>query len=86
MTRHMLIAASAVDVAVCAFAISDGFIFPTINYALPDEERDLDYVSNIGEEYEDNIKVNYAMVNSLGFGGHNGALILKKGKTSSNYE
>ena len=76
MTGHMLGAAGAAGAAVCAFAISDSFIAPTINYEFPDEECDLDYVPNIGVEQE----VSYAMVNSLGFGGHNGALILGNAK------
>jgi len=55
-------------------AINEGVIPPTINYTTPDEECDLDYVPNKAV----NRKVDWAMSNSLGFGGHNASIILKK--------
>ena len=75
-TGHLLGAAGGVEAVVCAKAIQDSFVPPTINYKVPDEECDLDIVPNKGR----NIEVNYAMSNSLGFGGHNSSIILKKYK------
>ncbi len=74
MTGHLLGAAGAVESIVCALAIRDGFIPPTINYETPDEECDLDYVPNVGRKQE----VKVAMSNSLGFGGHNATVVFKK--------
>lgn len=74
MTGHMLGAAGAVEAIICARALQEGFIPATINYQVPDEELDLDYVPNQGRKAE----LTYALSNSLGFGGHNGAIILKK--------
>ena len=59
---------------ICIKAIEDHFIPPTIHYKVPDEECDLDIVPNEGR----NMKVKYAMSNSLGFGGHNSSIIFKK--------
>lgn len=73
-TGHLLGAAGGVEAVVCAKAIEDNFVPPTINYRVPDEECDLDIVPNEGR----NMKVNYAMSNSLGFGGHNSSIIFKK--------
>ncbi|WP_200905805.1 beta-ketoacyl-ACP synthase II [Caloranaerobacter sp. TR13] len=74
MTGHLLGAAGGLEGAVCALTVLTDFIPPTINYNTKDEECDLDYVPNKGIEY----KVNYAMSNSLGFGGHNASIIIKK--------
>lgn len=74
MTGHMLGAAGAVEAIVCAFALNQGFIPPTINYKVKDSECDLDYVT----EGTRDSKINYAMSNSLGFGGHNATLLFKK--------
>lgn len=71
---HLLGAAGSVEAIFSMKAILDSYIPPTINLKVPDEELDLDYVPNVGREAE----VNYAMSNSLGFGGHNGTIILKK--------
>ena len=73
-TGHLLGAAGGVEAVVCAKAIEDSFVPPTINYKVPDEECDLDIVPNEGR----NMEVNYAMSNSLGFGGHNSSIIFKK--------
>src|SRR5437870_9540785 len=73
-TGHMLGAAGAVEMAVCTKAIQTGSVPPTINYAVPDPECDLDYVPNTARE----MKVNAAVNNSFGFGGHNATITAKK--------
>ena len=73
-TGHLLGAAGGVEAIACVKAIEDGFVPATIGYKVPDEECDLDIVPNEGR----NIKINYAMSNSLGFGGHNSSIIFKK--------
>ncbi len=75
MTGHLLGAAGAVEAIVCVKALEEGFLPPTINYHNPDEECDLDYIPNTGREVPD---AEYALSNSLGFGGHNGVLCFKK--------
>ncbi len=74
MTGHMLGAAGAVEAVFTALALRDGFVPATINYRVPDEECDLDVVPNTGRS----VGLRYAMSNSLGFGGHNACLVLKK--------
>jgi len=74
MTGHLLGAAGAVEVIICAKALQEGFIPPTIGYQVKDEECDLDYVPNVGRKED----ITYALSNSLGFGGHNATIILKK--------
>lgn len=74
MTGHMLGAAGGVEAIVCAKAIEDSFVPATINYETPDPDCDLDIVPNEGR----NTPVNYAMSNSLGFGGHNATVLFKK--------
>lgn len=71
---HLLGAAGAVEAIVCVKALEDQIVPPTINYQVKDEECDLDIVPN--EIRETNI--NIVMSNSLGFGGHNGSVIMKK--------
>ena len=73
-TGHLLGAAGAVEAIACIKAIEDKFVPPTINYKVPDEECDLDVVPNTGRNKE----ITYAMSNSLGFGGHNSTIIIKK--------
>ena len=73
-TGHLLGAAGVVESIVCIKAIENSFVPPTIGYKEKDEECDLDIVPNKGRNQE----VNYAMNNSLGFGGHNSSLIFKK--------
>ena len=75
-TGHLLGAAGAVETIVCSKAIEEGFVPATINYKVPDEECDLDIVPNEGRKHE----IVYAMSNSLGFGGHNSSILLKKVK------
>lgn len=76
MTGHLLGAAGGLEFLICALAITNGIIPPTINYENPDPECDLDYVPNQARSQ----KVEVAMSNSLGFGGHNATLVLKKFK------
>ena len=73
-TGHLLGAAGGVEAIACIKALEDDFVPPTINYEVPDEECDLDIVPNKGR----NVKLKYAMSNSLGFGGHNSSVIFKK--------
>ena len=74
MTGHLLGGAGAVEAVFSTMALKDGFIPATINYQVPDEECDLDIVPNEGR----NVQVEYALSNSLGFGGHNASIIFKK--------
>lgn len=73
-TGHLLGAAGGIEAVACVKAVEDDFVPPTINYKVPDEECDLDIVPNEGR----NVEVQYAMSNSLGFGGHNSSIIFKK--------
>lgn len=74
MTGHLLGAAGGVEAIICSLAIKEGYIPATINYQNPDPDCDLDIVPNEGRELE----VKYAMSNSLGFGGHNATIVMKK--------
>jgi 3-oxoacyl-[acyl-carrier-protein] synthase II len=76
MTGHLLGAAGALEAAVCALAIDEKFLPPTINYENPDPECDLNYTPNTGVERD----VRVAVSTSLGFGGHNGVLVFKAAK------
>jgi 3-oxoacyl-[acyl-carrier-protein] synthase II len=73
MTGHLLGAAGAVEMAVCALAIRDGVVPPTINLDNPGDECDLDFVPHTAREK----KVRVALNNSFGFGGHNVTLLAK---------
>jgi len=74
MTGHPLGAAGGLQVAACLMAFNDGVIAPTINYDEPDPVCDLDYVPNEARAG----RVNVALVNSLGIGGNNAVLVLKR--------
>ncbi|HCL04217.1 MAG TPA: beta-ketoacyl-[acyl-carrier-protein] synthase II [Lachnoclostridium phytofermentans] len=74
MTGHLLGAAGAVEFIVCVKSVQEDFIHATVGYSVPDEELDLDYT----KEARTDKKVNVAISNSLGFGGHNGTLLVKK--------
>ena len=76
MTGHLLGAAGGVEFIVCVLAIKESIVPPTINYEHPDPDCDLDYVPNIARKA--NVRV--CMSNSLGFGGHNATLVVKKFK------
>jgi 3-oxoacyl-[acyl-carrier-protein] synthase II len=73
-TGHMLGAAGAVEMAICAKAIETDTVPPTINQIVPDPECDLDYVPNTARQ----IKVTGVISNSFGFGGHNASIAAKK--------
>ena len=73
-TGHLLGAAGVIEAIICAKAIEDQIIPPTINYKEKDEECDL----NITPNEIVNTKVNVTMSNSLGFGGHNASIIIRK--------
>ncbi len=75
MTGHMLGgAAGGAELIATAMCIKEGIVPPTINYDFPDPDCDLDYVPNKARKKE----VNVALSNSLGFGGHNATLVVKK--------
>lgn len=74
MTGHLLGAAGAVEAIFTALALKEGFVPATIGYQLPDSDCDLDVVPNQGRQAE----IKTALSNSLGFGGHNAAIVLKK--------
>lgn len=76
MVGHLLGAAGAVEAITCVKEMQENYIHATAGYTTPDEELDLNYVPGNGIEEE----VNYALSNSLGFGGHNASLLLKKWK------
>ncbi len=73
MIGHLLGAAGAVEFVTCVKELEEGYIHPTVGYKVPDEECDLDYCKEaVTGEFE------YAMSNSLGFGGHNACILIKK--------
>jgi 3-oxoacyl-[acyl-carrier-protein] synthase II len=74
MTCHLIGAGGAVEAIICIKTILDGCIPPTINYEYPDQECTLDYVPNVARK----ARVNVALSNSLGFGGHNTTLVLRR--------
>lgn len=73
MVGHLLGAAGAVEFVTCVKEMEEGFIHKTVGYETPDEELDLNYCK---EAYQE--EVPYALSNSLGFGGHNASLLIKK--------
>ncbi len=74
MTGHLLGATGGVEMIACLLALKKAIIPPTINYEESDPDCDLDYVPNQSRE----VKLRVAMSNSMGFGGHNAVLLLKK--------
>jgi len=74
MTGHLLGASGAVEAILTAYALADGFLPPTVGYRVPDAQCGLDIVPNVGRACE----IAYALSSSLGFGGHNAALVLRK--------
>ena len=75
-TGHMLGAAGSIELAICAKAIQTGILPPTINYQYPDPKCPLDYIPNEARE----AKINAALSNSFGFGGHNTSLVVTRFK------
>ena len=76
MTGHMLGATGAVELIASALAVSNSLVPPTIGYREPDPECDLDYVPNTAREAD----LDLALSNSLGFGGHNACVVIRKFK------
>jgi 3-oxoacyl-[acyl-carrier-protein] synthase II len=74
MIGHTLGAAGAIEALICLLAMRDGKLPPTINYEAPDPECDLDYIPNKARD----AKVEVALSNSFGFGGHNVSLIFRR--------
>jgi 3-oxoacyl-[acyl-carrier-protein] synthase II len=74
MTGHLLGATGALEAGICALCLKNQVMTPTINYEYPDPDCDLDYVPNKARRAE----VRFALSNSFGFGGTNGALLLKR--------
>lgn len=74
MIGHLLGAAGAVEVIACVKQMENNYVHTTAGYQVKDEECDLDYVAGSGVGME----IPYALTNSLGFGGHNASLLLKK--------
>lgn len=74
MIGHLLGAAGGVEFIACVKSIEEGYVHATAGYQIPDEECDLDYTPGKGVSMD----VNYAITNSLGFGGHNASLVVKK--------
>ena len=74
MTGHLLGAAGGLEAGITVLAIRHQLIPPTINYETPDPECDLDYVPNVKRA----ATIDYALSNSFGFGGTNGALLFKR--------
>jgi len=74
MTGHLLGAAGAVEAAICALALRDSILPPTVGYSEKDSECDLDYIT----EGARRVDISAALSNSLGFGGHNATVCLKK--------
>ena len=72
MTGHTLGAAGAIEAGICILAMRDGVLPPTINQEVPDPECDLDYVPNRSRKAQ----VDVTLTNSMGFGGHNVALVI----------
>lgn len=76
MTGHLLGAAGGIEFVVLCLSIRDAIVHPTINQEVPDPDCDLDYVPNVSRK----MKVEVAMSNSLGFGGHNATVVVRKFK------
>ena len=74
MIGHLLGAAGAVEFITCVKVMEESFVHVTRGLENPDEELDLDYVQGHGVEME----LEYALSNSLGFGGHNASILIKK--------
>ncbi len=71
---HLLGASGSTEVAMSVFAMNEGIVPPTINYAVPDEECDLNLVTNKPAKAD----IRYFLKNSIGFGGHNASIVIKR--------
>lgn len=76
MTGHLLGAAGAIEAIAAVLAIDEGIIPPTINYETPDPDCDLDYVPNTARK----VKIEVAVSNNSGFGGHNAVIVMRRFK------
>jgi 3-oxoacyl-(acyl-carrier-protein) synthase len=74
MTGHMMGTTGALEAIFCIQAVRENILPPTINYQTPDPECDLDYVPNVARE----ARVEVALSNSFGFGGHNAVLAIRE--------
>jgi len=74
MTGHMMGATGALEAVFCVQAIRDGVMPPTAHYQTPDPDCDLDYIPNVAREK----KVDIAISNAFGFGGHNAVLVIRR--------
>lgn len=74
MTGHLMGAAGGVEAILTAMTLAEGYILPTIGYKVADPSCDLDIVPNVGRK----ANVEYAISNSLGFGGHNATIVLRR--------
>ena len=74
MTGHLLGASGVVEAAFCVLGLKEQWVPPTMGLEKPDPDCDLDYVANAGEDFS----YAYALKNSLGFGGHNASIVLKR--------
>jgi len=79
MTGHLLGAAGAVEFIAATLAVQEDLLPPTINYENPDPECDLNYTPNQAKK----MLVRAAISNSLGFGGHNATILVKKHVSSN---
>jgi 3-oxoacyl-(acyl-carrier-protein) synthase len=70
----MMGATGALEAIFCVNAVREGILPPTINYATPDPECDLDYIPNQARE----VPISVAVSNAFGFGGHNAVVVVKK--------
>ena len=73
MIGHLLGAAGAIEFITCVKEMTEGYLHATVGYQVPDEECDLDYCKEPAE-----CEISYALSNSLGFGGHNASILIKK--------
>jgi 3-oxoacyl-(acyl-carrier-protein) synthase len=74
MTGHMMGATGALEAIFCVQAVREGILPPTIHYETPDPECDLDYIPNTAREK----RIDLAISNAFGFGGHNAVLVIRK--------
>jgi 3-oxoacyl-[acyl-carrier-protein] synthase II len=74
MVGHLLGASGGLEMVLCALMAREGVVHPTINYETPDPECDLDYVPNETRSW----RIDHALSNSLGFGGHNVSILLAR--------
>jgi 3-oxoacyl-(acyl-carrier-protein) synthase len=74
MTGHMMGATGALEAIFCVQAVREGILPPTVHYETPDPECDLDYIPNVAREK----KIDLAISNAFGFGGHNAVLAIRR--------